>query len=390
MGQSADVAVGTPTCGTGTLQPALPRHHYVDESSWLLEREQVLMRAWTCVGRLDELGLASKTTGELIPNRVVTVDVLGESVLASVATDGQLHAHYNVCRHRGTQLIPAPADGEASAACEIKSIRCPYHSWSYHLDGRLRSSPLAGDIDAELFSLHPLGADGWGGFLWLHPTPSEAEPLLDSLGVVPERTIRYPLSDLQVGYRATYDVEANWKVIAENYNECYHCGPVHPELSTLVPAFAAGGADLDWAAGIPHREGAWTFTMSGTSNRLPFPELDDDEKVRHKGELVYPNLLLSLSAEHVAAFTLQPLAINRTRIVCELLFERDAVASAGFDPSDAAELWEITNKQDWTICELVQRGMSSRAYDQGWFAPMEDESLAITRWLLPKLSEQSR
>ena len=99
---------------------------------------------------------------------------------------------------------------------------------------------------------------------------------------------------------------ANWKVVAENYNECYHCGPVHPELSRLVPSFAGGGQGLDWDEGIPHREGAWTFTMSGTTTRSPLPGLNEAERVRHKGELVYPNLMLSCSADHVAAFTLHP------------------------------------------------------------------------------------
>ncbi len=372
--------------GTGTLQPALPRAHYVDETSWHLERERALLRSWTCVGRLDELGLADKATGEPIVNRAAVVDLLGESVIVTVSADGSLHAHYNVCRHRGTQLIPHEAGAATPAPCDLKVLRCPYHSWSYHLDGRLRSAPLAGDVDPDRFSLHPVGAEAWGGFLWLHPTPAEAGSLVEALGNTPERTTRYPLAELAVGYRATYDVRANWKVMAENYNECYHCGPVHPELSTLVPAFASGGVDLDWEAGIPHRDGAWTFTMTGTSCRAPFPELDEDERVRHKGELVYPNLFLSLSAEHVAAFMLQPLAVDRTRIVCELLFAREEVARDDFDPRDAAELWEITNQQDWAICELVQRGMSSRAYDQGWYAPMEDESLDITRWLLPRLA----
>ena len=163
-------------------------------------------------------------------------------------------------------------------------------------------------------------------------------------------------------------------MLAENYNECYHCGPVHPELSRLVPAFAGGGADLEWEDGIPHRDGAWTFTMSGSTTRAPFPDLDDAERVRHKGELVYPNLLLSLSAEHAAAFVLRPLDVDRTEVVCDLLFAPDEAARPDFDPSDAAELWDLTNKQDWAICESVQRGMASRYYTGGWYSPMEDLS----------------
>src|SRR4029079_14234917 len=164
-------------------------------------------------------------------------------------------------------------------------------------------------------------------------------------------------------------------------------GPVHPELSRLVPAFGGGGADLEWEDGIPHRDGAWTFTLSGTSDRAPFPGLDDAERVRHKGELIYPNLMMSLSAEHVAAFTLWPTAAGHTRIVCDLLFAADEVAKESFDPSDAADFWDLVNRQDWAICESVQRGMASRGFTQGWFAPMEDLSLDIRRWLLPRLGE---
>ena len=137
---------------------------------------------------------------------------------------------------------------------------------------------------------------------------------------------------------------------------------------------------MGWVDGIPLREGAWTFTSSGTSHREPFAGLDEAERHRHKGELVYPNLLLSLSAEHVAAYNLQPRGPAETRVVCDLLFHPDEIARATFDPSDAGDLWEIVNRQDWSICESVQRGMSSRAWTGGWFAPMEDESADISRW----------
>jgi Rieske 2Fe-2S family protein len=194
-------------------------------------------------------------------------------------------------------------------------------------------------------------------------------------------------AELRTGASLTYEVRANYKVLLENYNECYHCGPVHPELSRLVPSFAGGGSGLDWEDGIPHREGAWTFTMSGTTTRSPLPGLTDAERTRHKGELAYPNLLLSASADHVAAFVLAPRGVDRTDIVCSLLFAADEVSQDGFAPGDAVELWDLVNRQDWSICESVQRGMSSRSYRHGWFAPMEDDSLDIRRWLLPLLED---
>jgi Rieske 2Fe-2S family protein len=372
----------------GELQAALPREHYVDADQHARERDTVLLHEWTCAGRLDALGLTAPGSAALVPERLAVLDLLGESVLVTTDREGALHAHYNVCRHRGSQVVPVDPTTGPPAPCAARRLRCPYHSWTYKLDGSLLTAPHTDDvaIDREAFSLHPVGAAAWGGWLWLHGNPGVAPPLLPSLTPVPERVRRYPLDTLVIGATLRYEVVANWKVIAENYNECYHCGPVHPELSRLVPAFAdGGGSDLPWDEGIPHREGAWTFTMSGTSDRAPFPDLDEHERVRHKGELVYPNLLLSLSADHAAAFVLRPLAVDRTEVVCDLLFAADEAARATFDPGDAVELWDLTNRQDWAICESVQRGMSSRAYRQGWFAPLEDSSLDIRNWLLPRL-----
>ena len=230
-----------------------------------------------------------------------------------------------------------------------------------------------------------MAVEVWAGFVFLHLTPERARPLHESVGKAALTLANYGLADLVTGRTLTYDVAANYKVLLENYNECYHCGPVHPELSRLVPAFAGGGTGLDWDNGIPHREGAWTFTTTGTTTRAPLPGLNEDERTRHKGDLVYPNLMLSASADHVAAFLLVPRAVDRTEVVCSLLFAPEAVADPAFDPSDAADLWDLVNRQDWAICESVQRGMTSRSYRHGWFAPMEDDSLDIRRWVLPRL-----
>ena len=364
------------------LQAALPREMYVDEAAWVTERERVLYASWACVGRAADLGLDSA-------GRLAVVDVAGESVVVTRDDDG-LHAAYNVCRHRGSQLVPRDpgAPGSDQPACSaVGALRCPYHSWTYSLAGRLLKAPHTDgvDVDPDDFSLHPVGVEEWAGYVFVHLTPDSAEPFADGVAKAAANLANYDVASLVTGRTLSYDVAANWKVIAENYNECYHCGPVHPELTRLVPAFGGGGLGLEWDDGIPHREGAWTFTMTGTTNRSPLPGLSDVEKVRHKGELVYPNLMLSCSADHVAAFVLRPVTVARTRIECSLLFHPSAVSADDFDPSDAADFWDLVNKQDWAICESVQRGMSSRVYTHGWFAPMEDDSADIRRWLLPRL-----
>jgi Rieske 2Fe-2S family protein len=352
---------------------------YVDERAFARERDRVLFGEWFCVGRITDLGLAE-------PRRVAVVDVVGESVLVTRDAAGDLHAAYNVCRHRGSQLLPAEP-GPETLTCSATALRCPYHSWTYSLAGELLRAPHAEGIDASAFALHPVGVGEWAGFLFVHLSPGDAGPLAPAVARAQERLARYAMGGLVTAVTLGYDVAANYKVILENYNECYHCGPVHPELSRLVPSFAGGGSDLDWDKGIPHREGAWTFTTTGTTTRAPLPGLDEDERTRHKGDLVYPNLMVSASADHVAAFVLLPHAPDRTTVVCSLLFAREAAADAGFDPSDAGELWDLVNQQDWAVCESVQRGMSSRSYRHGWFAPMEDDSLDIRRWLLPRLGQ---
>ncbi len=365
------------------LQPALPKRMYVDGDQFTVERDRALFTGWFCVGRLDDLGLDR-------PGRLAVIDVVGESVLVTTDRDGTLHAAYNVCRHRGSQVVPV--EGQPPPACDVAALRCPYHSWTYDLSGRLLKAPHTEDVedfDPAAFSLTPVGVRTWAGFGFVQLIPDARCDFDRDISPFADRLKRYPLADLVTGLSYDYDVAANYKVLAENYNECYHCGPVHPELTRLVPAFGGGGSGLDWEDGIPHRDGAWTFTMSGTTNRRPFPDLSEAERSRHKGELIYPNLWLSCAADHVAAFTSWPLAVDRTRVRCDLLFEPEAVGAADFKPHDAGDLWHLVNRQDWAICESVQRGMSSRAYQQGWFAPMEDASADIRRWLLPLMGDDA-
>ncbi len=353
------------------LEPSLPREAYWDASFYAREQRAIFWDQWFYAGRAEQFaGVGAYRV----------LDVAGESVILVRGEEG-LHAHLNFCRHRGSRLLCG--DGTVRGA-----IRCPYHSWAYALDGRLVASPFiaAEEVPPEARRLHRVGVDEWGGFVFVHlsleTAPAGGATLVSQLGPIPQRLARYPLGDLRSARSLRYDVAANWKVMLENYNECYHCAGVHPELCAIVPAFRRnGGAGLDWERGIPHRDGAWTFTADGTSDRSPFSGLSDDEKNRHKGELVYPNFMLSLAADHVAAFSIWPRGPAETTIHCDFLFHPDEMAKPGFDPGDVVDFWDRVNRQDWTICESVQAGMRSRAFRHGYYAPMEDASLDIRRYL---------
>ena len=360
---------------TATLERTLPGKDYLDEAHFRTERDRIFHREWFCCGRLQ--GLEEKGAYRL-------VNILGESIL--IVRDQALHAFHNVCRHRGAELVQSPGLHEQCGRFAA-GIRCPYHSWHYRLDGRLHSAPNL-EVDRDTLGLHRVAVDTWAGFVFVRIAAGD-EDLEASLGAIPGRIRRYPLSDLETGHRIDYTVEANWKVILENYNECYHCGGVHPELCRIVPAFRqAGGAGLDWERGVPQAQGTNTFTFSGTTTRQPFPGLNDDEKVRHKGELIYPNLMLSLSMDHATAFTVWPRSATETDIACEFLFHPDEMAKPGFDPMDAVEFWDLVNRQDWTICESVQRGMRSAAFTSGYYAPMEDMSLDIREYVRSRLGHE--
>ena len=383
------------------ISPALPGSSrrclsawYRDEQVFKREQERIFAREWLCVGREEELAA---------PGAYKLLTVVGESILLVRNRHGALRAFYNVCRHRGAQLCrvagaPAMPGMAVQGGISAGRIVCPYHQWSYDFDGRLIAAPHMTDtpgFDKASINLYPVAVDTWGGFIFLHLTPDEARPLASQLGAIAVRTARYPLSALRIGHSIHYQVAANWKAICENYNECYHCGGVHPELCAVVPAFrvaggaAPGGGPLDWSRGIAHREGAYTFTHSGTTTRSAFPGLDEDERTRHKGEVIYPNLFVSLACDHVAAFILEPQGPEHTNITCHFLFEAEAIAQSDFDPSDTVEFWDITNRQDWTICESVQRGMQSRVHTHGYYAPMEDFSLDIRRYVTDRLGPDS-
>jgi Rieske 2Fe-2S family protein len=371
--------------GLGALEPTLPSSWYYAPDIYALERERIFCREWLCVGREEELPA---------PGDFLVRDVVGESIILIRNRQGALRAFYNVCRHRGARLCRTDESAPAGMALRGgviagRTILCPYHQWSYDLDGHLVAAPhMSASIgfDKSGISLYPVGVETWGGFVFVNLTPAEAGPFAAQLGEIPDRISRYPLADLRIGHSIAYSVAANWKAICENYNECYHCGGVHPELCSVVPAFReAGGSGLDWSRGIPHRDGAYTFTHSGTTTRRPFPGLNQDELERHKGEVSYPNLFVSLACDHAAVFILRPRGPELTDIDCHFLFEPGEIAKAGFDPADAVDLWDITNRQDWAICESVQRGMHSRVHQHGYYSPMEDFSLDIRRYVRERL-----
>ena len=367
------------------MQTTLPSSWYQDEHIFALEREHIFLQEWLCVAREEDIAGAGD-------HRIL--DIQGESIILLRNAEGSLRAFYNVCRHRGARLCATQGSEKSvlKGGISKKFIVCPYHAWSYDLDGQLVRTPHLPDdcdFDSTGISLYPVSVDSWEGFIFIHLTAAKARPFSEHVAHVSDRFMRYGMKNLRVEKFIRYQVRANWKVICENYNECYHCGPVHPELCQIVPDFRKNGsAGLNWGEGIAHRDGANTFTASGTTTRRTFPGLNEAEQTRHFGELIYPNTFISLSSDHVAVFVLQPDGPARTSVECHFLFETFEMEQESFDPSDAVDFWHLVNQQDWEICERVQQGISSRVHEHGYCSPMEDLTLDIRKYVTDRIGSK--
>ena len=368
------------------MEFTLPSNWYTCSTIFNIEIEQIFSREWICAGRCDEIPN---------PGDHEVLRVSGESVLIVRNQDNQLRAFYNVCRHRGSALCLPPEESKITllpnARVTEKYIKCPYHAWSYDLDGNLINAPHMNNVtefNKDDFPLHTIGCLEWGGFFFLNLTSSERTRFDQSIADVNRKYSRYPLDKMVVGKEIKYSVNANWKVLCENYNECYHCVPVHPELCNLVPAFKInGGSELDWEKGVPHREGADTFSLTGVSNLTVFEGLSDEELTKHKGDIIYPNLFLSFAKDHVAAFILKPIDYNHTEVKCLFLFDQAETNKPEDYFRDVVDFWDLINRQDWEICSRVQQGLKSRAHERGLLSPMEDWNLDIRHYVSERIGK---
>jgi glycine betaine catabolism A len=323
------------------------------------ERERIFARNWYYAGRDEALVEAGD---------FVTVDVAGESVIVLRAQDGRLHGFYNVCRHRGSRLCD-DASGQMKGA-----VKCPYHAWSYSFDGRLIGTPNVArdEIDRDALGLWPVVVDTWQGFVFVHldPDPVPLETWLGGQHDGPLGFARFNLGELRIGHRTLTEVDANWKILIENYNECLHCPSVHPELVAVVPAFRKGSvfeAHRD-DGGVGIAGGGSSFTRTGRSSLPVMPGLDEHDATSLHGCTVFPNMFIDVTGTGAIATALQPHEPGRTSVVTEYLFLPETIAAPGFDPSEIVEFSELVAHQDYVVCERVQRGVRSRAFTHGVLA----------------------
>src|SRR5437870_9458682 len=357
------------TCHAGAK--TLPQRYFVSPEIFAQEQDRIFSTQWVLVGHQSQLPNAGD---------YFVAEVAEESLIIVRDKRGEIRGFCNVCRHRGSRLIEN-RKGQLSAA-----IQCPYHAWTYGLDGRLLGAPHMDDVpgfNKPDYSLRPVNVAVWQGFIFVNL--AEAGPLTSILSQRERRKqdgfvsledwfaplagkfSRWNLSSLRSAKRIEYDVRANWKLIFQNYSECYHCLGVHPELSKISPYDSAENdlTEGPFLGGFMRIASDKSLTMSGNACALPVGNFGNEDFRFVFYYSIFPNMLLSLHPDYVMVHQLQPQSAERTLILCDWFFHPEAFKHNDFDPDDAIQFWDMINKQDWHVCELSQQGISSRAYDPG-------------------------
>jgi glycine betaine catabolism A len=370
-----------------SLLATLSGRYYTSDEVFAAEQTQILENMWICAARSADLAN---------PGQFKKVQVGRESVLVVRGRDGALRAFLNVCRHRGAQLCTEP-EGQVR-----RNLRCAYHAWTYALDGKLVAAPNIATltdesgmgIDRYRYGLITVALTEWLGYAWIclaDDPPSFAD---DVIGDVtrrlgdPTAIDRYGIDGLQLGHREVYDVAANWKLIVENFMECYHCATIHPELVEVLPEFARGlAAQFFVGHGAEFGTDIAGFTVDGSAGFEALPGITAEQDRRYFAITVKPTVFVNLVPDHIIFHRMYPLEPGRTVIECDWLYAPDVVTTRR-DLSRSVELFHRVNMQDFDACERTQPAMSSRAYRHGGIlVPAEHHIAEFHQWVVSRLGE---
>jgi Rieske 2Fe-2S family protein len=356
----------------------LPARFYTDATIFAREQEVFFRRSWVGVGRLEAIGARGSW---------MTREIAGDSIIVLRASEaGDVRAFHNVCRHRGTRLCAEPSGTFAGR------ITCPYHAWTYDYDGTLAGAPHMEGTTAFSKADYPLRgvrADVWDGHVFVSLRPDG--PSLDAhLGDLRSKFRRWGMADLRVAAERTYDVQANWKLVIQNYNECLHCPTLHPALNRLShylsgenepihATYMGGRMDLN--------DDVETMSVDGKTRRRALPNLEPADRRRVYYYSLFPNFLVAPHPDYVLTHTLWPIAPNCTRVICDWLVHPGEGLPADVEVDDVTAFWDATNRQDWHICELAQAGISSPAYVPGPYSSREDLLYAFDRFVVAALGD---
>ncbi len=354
---------------TSRGQFTLPRDAFASADIFARERERIFLRSWLLVGHVSELAQSGS---------YFLFELDRESVIVVRDGRGEVRAFHNHCRHRGSRLCQS-VNGMLGSG-----IQCPYHAWTYGLDGALRSVPAMAEVagfNVADYPLHGVALTLWQGFVFLN-LDLQPVPFAQALPALVDKFAHRPTAEMRSVHQAIYDVEANWKLFFHNFSECYHCPTVHPLLNHLTP-FRDSENDLEEGAvlGGPMRlkNADGSMSIGGARCAEPPSVLTAEERSRVYYYTLFPSAFISFHPDYVLVHRAHALGVDRTRIVCDWYFHPDAIATPGFDPQPAIDFWDLTNRQDWELCANAHLGVTSRAWQPGPYADLESQAAAFDR-----------
>ena len=395
---------------------SLPGEFYHEDEVYQLDIEHVWRTGWLFAGHTCEIAK---------PGNYFTMEVDSDSIIIIRADDGIIHALHNVCRHRGSRIC--------SEACgHVSRFVCPYHQWTYGLDGTLLACRgMQADLDKSQFSLHPVHVKEVEGLIFISlakkpvpfaPVQRALAPLLKPQG----------FTRAKVAKAVDYLVQANWKLLWENNRECYHCNVNHPQyiranfdhynaddtserIQKQIDA-AAARSEEKWAAcglAVTHKQTGMTVFPDAehdvwfSANRTPLADgwvsesMDGQQVASLMGDYpdadvgtlrirTLPNFWNHSSCDHGVSTRLLPVGPQQSAIRVYWLVDEKAVEGRDYDLAKLMPFWQLTSEQDWLICERQQKGVNSSAYTPGPYSPFKEYNVeSFVRWYLKKISRSN-
>ena len=361
----------------------LPNHSYTSQRFFELEQRLVFRRTWMLAGYAHELA----NPGDLVP-----VEVAGIPLLMVGDEAGDISVFQNVCRHRGARLVDTPCAGK-------QSIVCPYHSWTYGLDGRLQRRPHfhGGDRhdvptgDEEVSGLIPVRSERWHHWIMVN-IDGNAPPLAEHLAFINKGLESYDFSAMSHAGTLTFDIDTNWKFAHENYIEPYHVFSAHPRLSEFVPMSERQASQVE--GHIMWNYYQFKSAEEGRGLGLPhFPSLSHEQSMRGVWFTLFPTFGIEIYPDHIAMFHVNPVSPGHSQEKIAIYLTHEAAVATQYERSRRAvlDMWRDLNGEDIGLLESLQKGREAPGYDGGLLSPYWDEAPRnFARLVAQTLRDESR
>jgi Rieske 2Fe-2S family protein len=364
------------------IRPTLKGELYTSPEIFALEKKNIFQNSWLFVGYEYEVAE---------PGQFITTKVEGENIVITRGKDNVLRAFLNVCRHRGAKLC-TQSSGKAGI------FVCAYHNWSYGLDGSLAGVPKTSEcrdhlVQNDAYSLTKVHVQTWHGLIWLNfsenPQPLDEvinQQIIERFGET-DTIARWHIEDLRVAHTKEYVVKANWKIIVENFQECYHCSSIHPEFTEACPEFRSGvGTQNQVGAGATFNDEIEAFSVSGKAVRPRLKGLLPEDDRKYYGMTIVPHVFINLTPDHVITHRVVPIDPETSIVICDWLFDPEEMSKPDFDPMDSVGMFHLVNEQDFVACEWCQENMGSKAYKNGGIlVPIENHVSKFYNYVLESI-----